>query len=566
LSGEWWSGVRSPEDRIALEHVDASIRSLLGPFHPGEGIDGTAATRTVSQWAVELFGLIDRLEVANDPGVFSMRSLQSVREIVGGLASIPREIDSLVTSANALEIIIEIISRTAVVDSSGPSALETIGWLESPFDPAPRRVVLGMHDAAVPGRIDDPILPDRLRSRMGLDDERRRTARDRWVLSTILARDPEAAFILSRRDLGGEPLVPSRLLFGISAIPSGEAPGPITGTQAEKLAEKVGHVFGPVSRRRGRGAASSSFGRFDPPGPGSCEVPAPAVLSVTAFRDYLASPYRFWLKRILRLDVRTPVGTELDPRLFGIVLHDAVEAFGRKEMDRRKAGHHPTTDLDVVHGEMLDGMQTSIARLTGGEEDGSAALRLQRRIIERRLRKVAEVEVRRRIDGWRIHAVEARFDVELDIPGEKSQPITGRIDRIDHHPSHGWQLLDFKTSDAGKSPDQVHHQRSTGAWFDLQLPLYRWAAPSILDGATPGSVGTGYFVVGADLDRIDVIESDRIDGLLDDAIETARHVVRAIRAGRFESSIDDAPPWEGDPVSLLMRTTALVADGGEEEA
>ena len=172
----------------------------------------------------------------------------------------------------------------------------------------------------------------------------------------------------------------------------------------------------------------------------------------------------------------------------------------------------------------------------------------------------------RALDDWRIHAVEERFDLALEIPGEESQMITGRIDRIDHHPSHGWQLLDFKTSDKGEKPDKVHHHAATGDWYDLQLPLYRWAAPTILGGADPGDIGTGYFAVGADLDRIGVLESDRIDGLLDDAMETAREVVRSIRAGHFAWSEDDVPPWEGDPVSLLMRTTALVADGGEVDS
>lgn len=567
VAGEWWTGIRSSRSRATLAATDEVIRRLLGPFHPdASGESDSNASRPASAWAMDLLELLGRVDEGREPPSFTPETKDAVVDVVRAIASVPDALDASVPAVAGMEMIVEAVARISIADPGGPSAIETIGWLEAPFDPAPRLMVVGMHDAAVPGRIDDPILPDRLRTRLGLDDERRRTARDRWVLSTILARDPHAGFILSRRDLAGDPLVPSRLLFGVPSIDLHDPTTAIEPTQAVELATRVRRAFAPVPRRRGGCANASSFGRLRSPEPGSLPVPAPGVLSVTAFRDYLASPYRFWIRKILGLDARAPVGGELDARLFGIVLHEAVEAFARGEIERTEAGEGRMLEVDAVHAAMLDGMDASISQLTGGEGDGTAALRLQRRIIERRLRRVAELEVERAVDGWRIHAVEARFDLDLDIPGESPQPITGRIDRIDRHPTHGWQLLDFKTSDEGKSPDKVHHHPRTGEWFDLQLPLYRWAAPEILDGAESGHVGTGYFIAGADIDRIGVSPSDRIDGLFEDAMETAREVVRSIRAGNFTDSIDDTPPWKGDPIALLMRTTALVADGGEEDA
>ena len=564
VRGEWWEDLDRPPIEATLSATDELVRRLLGPFHPD--VVGEDDRRPTSAWALDLLDLLDRVDAELPSGAFGPETLEEVSEVVRAMASVPEALDFEVTAAVALQMIVEAMSRVKLADPGGGAAIETIGWLEAPFDSASHLVVVGMHDAAVPGRIDDPVLPDRLRSRLGLEDERRRTARDRWVLGTILARDPDAGFILSRRDLAGDPLVPSRLLFGVPSLDPREGSSSITPTEAMALAAKVRRVFGPAPRRRGGDAVGSSFGRFDPPEPGSMDVPAPKVLSVTAFREFLASPYRFWLKRILGLDQRSPVGRELDARLFGIVLHDAVEAFGKDELERRRLGRPATTDVDVIHGAMLAGMDESMARLAGGEDAETAALRLQRRIIERRLRRGAEVEVARALDDWRIHAVEAQFDLALDIPGQEPQPITGRIDRIDHHPEHGWQLLDFKTSDKGDKPDKVHHRAATGDWYDLQLPLYRWAAPTILEGVDSDDIGTGYFAVGADLDRIGVLESDRIDGLQDDAMETAREVVRSIRAGLFTPSDEDVPPWEGDPVSLLMRTTALIADGGEDDA
>lgn len=556
VEGRWWEDARRDADKATLEATDLAVRRLLGPFHPDAAEGGERRPR--SAWVTSLLDLVQRLDEAVGPDVIDADARSSVSDAAEAFLELDASLDEPMAATDAIEIFVEAMSTVALADPGRAAALEAIGWLEAPFDPAPRRIVVGMHDAAVPGRIDDPILPDGLRARLGLEHEARRTARDRWVLSTILARDPEARFLLSRRDLAGEPLVPSRLLFATSA---GEA-----GSDAEALAHRVRRVFGEATRRRPDGPAVSSFGRIEPPSPEVAPVPAPDVLSVTAFREFLASPYRFWIRRILRLDAPEPVGRELDHRLFGNVVHDAIEAFGREEMARSEAGRGRTTDVDAVHGAMLDGMDAALARLAGAVESRSAALRLQRRIIERRLRRVAEVEVERARDDWRIHAVEETFTLPFEIPGQEPQTITGRIDRIDRHPTRGWQLLDFKSSDKGEGPDAAHHMRYAGRWRDLQLPLYRWAAPSILDGADADSIATGYFTVCADLDRIGVDPSKRIDDLHDEAMEVVRSIVEAIRDGRFGIDEEDVPPFEGDPISLLMRTTALVSVDGEADA
>ena len=57
-------------------------------------------------------------------------------------------------------------------------------------------------------------------------------------------------------------------------------------------------------------------------------------------------------------------------------------------------------------------------------------------------------------------------------------PVTGRIDRIDQHPDHGWMALDYKTSSKSLRPDEEHRD-SRGDWKDLQLPLYAALMESI---------------------------------------------------------------------------------------
>ena len=584
VRGTWWNWAKSPAHEATLAAADSVARMLLGPFHPGDSEDDISASRPLNEWVNELIGLLRRVDDEHEDGAWSDASTRAVRDALAAVMMIPAALTPMLDASEAMAVMVELVGRGSLPDPGAADSIETIGWLEAPFDPARRLLVTGLHDAAVPGRRDDPLLPDGLRSELGLEDDRRRTARDRWVLATILGRDPEARFLVSRHDALGEPLLPSRLLFGVADPPkrSSVATGSndpdrapvVPAAFAQDLARRVGHVFDSPARRRGGAAVSSAFGRFKPPEPGAMPLKPPSTMSATAFRDYLASPYRFWLRRILRLDAKAPMGEEFDPRLFGLVLHDAVEAFGRLEIGRLEEGRAPLLDVDAVHGEMLAGMEHSIrSRIVEEGSDrsvawthaASAALRLQGRILESRLRRVAEIQVERSEQGWRVHEVESEIKESLDVPGEAPQPIRGRIDRIDRHPERGWQLLDFKTSDQGKGPDAVHYRASTGDWLDLQLPLYRWAASSRLPGSPgPEEIQTGYFVVGGDPSKIKVLPSKKIDPLVDEAMDVAREIVRSIRAGYFVDPPGVKAPYEGDPVALVMRSMALVADGEEE--
>ena len=522
--------------RRTLHAADAVLSEILAPL-------GDAATDRLDRMLAGLLEVLQRLDDEDAAGLWSEEILRLVRDAVGDLIPLPEELQPTVTASEAIRLLLGTLDAARLPDPPDPAAIETIGWLEAPFDPAGRVIVTGCHDAALPGRFTDPILPDSLRATMGLEDEARRHARDLWVLSTILGRDPDARFLVPRRDPRGEPRVPSRLIFG---------------DRGPALAKRIVEVFTKPSTRNRGGVDVSGFGR---PRPTWADDAARTVtidrLSVTAFRDYLASPYRFWLKHVLGLRGPEPVGRELDARTFGTVLHHAVEEFGKQDIARHAAGDRPCADPDRIHQAMVDAMSEAIDRMCGGSR--GAGLLLQERILTARLREVALRQADLAREGWRIHAVEDQLDALLDIPGEAPMPVRGRIDRIDHHPEHGWRLIDFKTSDAGKKPDPSH--RTKGRWIDLQLPLYRGLhAGTLPDAPPPSEVATGYFLVTSDPGKIGFAPSKKIDELHEEAMDMAREVVRSIRDGNFDLTGD--PPWDGDPIALVQRTRSL---GGEDD-
>ena len=167
------------------------------------------------------------------------------------------------------------------------------------------------------------------------------------------------------------------------------------------------------------------------------------------------------------------------------------------------------------------------------------------------------------MEGWRIHAVEERLDALLNIPGDAPMRVTGRIDRIDHHPDLGWRLIDFKSSDSGTSPDKAHRKGIGGSICSCRCTVDSMR-PNSPGRPTRSDIATGYFLVGADPTKIGFTPSKRIDELQEDAMDTAVQVVRDIRAGHFDHLGD--PPWEHDPIALVQRTQTLGADdGGADE-
>jgi len=90
------------------------------------------------------------------------------------------------------------------------------------------------------------------------------------------------------------------------------------------------------------------------------------------------------------------------------------------------------------------------------------------------------------------------------------------------------RILDYKTGEKGEAPPRPPRER--GGWKDLQLPLYHAMLCGEL-GDTP--VQLGYVVLPKQRDSVDFKAADYQAGHLQDALETARQVVRDIRAGRF---------------------------------
>lgn len=479
------------------------------------------APRPLKEWTEPILSLLvaiagqrgyDR-EVAVDQ--MELEAVAKLRDVLSAHANVPADLQPVVTGAQALQLTLEQLEGESVPPPPAPTAVELLGWLELRFDDAPALVVTSFNEEYVPASVSsDLFLPNRLRQALGIVDNDRRYARDAYALSAILACREDVTLIAGRRDRRGDPLMPSRLLFACDP---------------QETAGRVKRFFDDAS-------STSPLPRFAMTNPSTPEagaglaVPKPLPITspidsvrVTAFRSYIACPYRFYLEHVLRLQVVDDRAEEMDGREFGTLLHDVLADFGASEIK-------DATDVETIEGFLTDRLD-AWANMTYGKLR-MPAVSVQIEQIRRRLVAFASWQAVRASDGWTIRFVEAPQNAPATpfaVDEGRSIGLRGRIDRIDQHSETGeWALLDYKSSDAGKPPDQVHRKQDD--WVDLQLPLYRHLAKQL---EVDGVVQMGYVVLPRVSGDVAMHMSDWTEDDLTAADAKAREVGRAILDGRF---------------------------------
>ena len=470
------------------------------------------------------------------------RSLRSLGEHLAQMAMIP---DPLAVAAGAeglARLLLANWSTELVPPVPVADAIDIVGWLEVPLDDAAAVVITSAVEGCLPsGQSRDPLLPETLRKALSLEDATRIAARDAWILSLAACCRSDLLVLVPRRGSDGSPAVPSRLLFR-------RDPAAVV-TAARTLFAAAEPAVAAVAATP---AASSRLVIPKPPE----DAVVVASMRVTEFRDYLACPYRYWLRHRLRLAPVSDEARELGPADFGTLIHECLDRFAKRDdLVSCSDDHVLATELSQI----LD----TFVRFRYGPT-AVPAVAVQAELARRRLAIFAEAQARRVNAGWRIHLTEHHVtNALLDVDGTPMR-LSARIDRIDYHPESGrWQVLDYKTSTRGKTPEQSH--RTAGEWVDLQLPLYRHLLADVPGIGDHNLVDVGYFNVPARVEEIGIRTADWTAADYDAADATARDVVRKVRAGVFW------PPSEGAERSFpefdaICQTAAILDDDGGEES
>jgi hypothetical protein len=517
-------------DRYHSQFLQARLSGrLLGPQHARRQLGHVRTTidreiaveysgvRPLAGWAektaellVEILGRepLDRNHPAQRVVI---EACDRLRQVLVEAFALKEKLDVPWRAADALRLFLRVVEGEMIPPLQQEQAIEMLGWLELPLDDAPALVVTGFNDGVVPTSVSaDAFLPGEVRRILGLNDNERRYARDAYALAVLAASRKCLSLVAGRRTGDGDPLVPSRLLFACD-LPT--------------IARRTMRFF---DRRRQPAAvdtwgASAGRSGFGVPRPGPL-APPPTSMRITEFRDYLACPYRYYLRHVLHLAALDDAGEELDPPAFGTLAHEVLRQFGA---DPEAAS---STDPACIRRRLDDALEGFVAQRYG--DDRLPAVNVQVEQLRLRLRAFADWQAKWAAQGWRIARAEAKVDGETApfvVDGEPMY-LRARIDRLDVHEHDGRHVIfDYKTFDSAKTPEQTHRVAKT-RWTDLQLPLYRHLAPA-LDVAGP--LELGYIVLPKDLRRVGHHLANWSPDDLAAADLAAEGVVRSIRRGAF---------------------------------
>jgi ATP-dependent helicase/nuclease subunit B len=367
-------------------------------------------------------------------------------------------------ASDKLRLFMSLLKKGTIYPQHDADALALQGWLELQWESADTLVIAGMNEGYVPDSVvGDVFLPDMPREKLGLKSNRRRFARDIYLMTSIIEsrKNGKLFCIAGKTDVSGDPLKPSRLFF---LCPQ------------DVLVARVDKLFGTPTDKKQKPLARTLLWKLKPK-----KEKIPDALSVTDFKNYLNCPFRFYLKKVLKMEEVDDRKTEMDQLDFGNVCHRALDNFCQDENLRKSRN---SDEIKMF-------LYSEAERLVKGQFGSRLPLSLliQLESVKQRLAKFAEIQAGQTSSGWEILHTEYKLGdgkgVELG-----GMTVKGKIDRIERHADGTVRILDYKTSDKAESPENTHVKSARvdaglaeytvfekdgklKSWTDLQLPLYQ---------------------------------------------------------------------------------------------
>lgn len=274
---------------------------------------------------------------------------------------------------------------------------------------------------------------------------------------------------------------------------------------------------------------------------GTLEVRLPSMWSASRLNEYGKCPFRYWVSKVLNLEVYEEPTLELDARILGETYHKALELFYQKMID----GKIDSLNGDLEKSELLyrESVQEAIAWL----ESESRVVDNQfwqylKKEIEFRLMRFFEYEIERENkakEPFKASRVEAAFG--MDDPGsagplvlgsgENQVFIRGKIDRVDVDCQPGGRrvkVIDYKAGSSYISSQEAFAGRN------LQMPIYMMAARRCLDKDSEPVEGVYLSVSsGKPIGKIDFADSEKREEILKVTEKHVLNYVAAIGEGKF---------------------------------
>ncbi|MBQ5790538.1 MAG: hypothetical protein IIW01_09625, partial [Thermoguttaceae bacterium] len=167
----------------------------------------------IADWAPILSNFLCKIYPEPEPGARTSEAAAQVDAFFAAInqefdkfEAIPQELTADATGADAIRTILKELAKTTIPPFPGADVVELQGWLDLAFDDAPNLILTGFNEGVVPSsKSSDLFLPNETRRELGLEDARRRFARDACLTSALAASKRNFFVILGRRSLQNDP-------------------------------------------------------------------------------------------------------------------------------------------------------------------------------------------------------------------------------------------------------------------------------------------------------------------------------------------------------------------------
>jgi ATP-dependent helicase/nuclease subunit B len=488
---------------LIVTTVDLERRILITPFRSDNDREAAeavlAAARSLEEWRRRLQGedfsatLVRLLDAIPDACAADAETATAMLEWLAQAAPLMARVKR--RPGFWLELLVAAVSPPAALPPPD-RVIDVQGWLELLYEPGRHLVLCGMNEGQVPGRTGgEPWLSESARNRLGLSGDTLRAARDAFLYHAMVAArqaDGRVDVLCGKAGAGGETLLPSRLLLAADRA---------------ALPQRVIALFRELEPPDA-GLRWQADWQWSPR-----QLAPPTRINVTSLRDYVACPFRYYLKHLAGMQNPETARMEWNARDFGNVAHEVLERWGA---DPEAREFEKTEALSEWFSAELDRI---VATWFGKRVP--MAVRIQAESLRQRLTWLARVQGCERASGWQVVDVERK--VELPVG---DAVLVAKIDRIDRHRDTGeLRVIDYKTGRVngvaeehrkkiiastvlpdhlGLDSPAVYSSDDKGKpasfrWINLQLPLYAFAQvrlgqsmprPSYFTlGATVGDVG-----------------------------------------------------------------------------
>lgn len=436
-------------------------------------------------------------------------ALEIVKRTIGEMNAVvwPEKIEF----DEVLELLLSQIESKPITPAEVPNAVELLGWLELAWDDAPVAIVTGMNEGIVPSfSVSDRFLPDKLRTKLKIMDNRRRGARDAYALNVLMEtrKDEAARFLLiaGRRNAEGDALRPSRFFF--------------MSKDAKKAAERVREYF--------KEAEPQASGRSKRHMPKPAEelvpwshVPLPELpepvgsLNVTDLSRYERCHYRFYLEKLRCFKKVDDDAVELKPNDFGILIHHILRRFGEDENIR------DSRSADEIRRFLDRELDEYTVQVFGNRPPASLAIQIDR--ARSRLHDFADWQAERRSDGYKIIHAEFSPNETVTLAGVA---LKGQIDRIDCRETEDGRefvVIDYKTGNPNSINDIL---RQSTDWKDFQMPLYQYIFERSRDIASNDTFTLMYLMIPEEKGKLVPKPASWDKDVVQSAIDRAECIIR----------------------------------------